>query len=85
MEIKDLPEEDQAAIKEMLQTWKAEGNENPMLPVDIDFNGDGLTDSIGLDDDGELVVISGVPVEETVYESEGDDITGPDDSQEGGE
>ena len=70
----DLPDEDKAAIKAGLLAWRTEGNDNPMLPVNLDLNGDGVSDAYGLDENDELVVIPGVPVEETVYESEGDDI-----------
>ena len=85
MELKDMPPEDLAQIKEILESWRAEGNDNPMLAMNVDFDGDGTADAIGLDENGDLVIINSVDVEETVYESEGDDVAGPDASREGGE
>ena len=66
--------EDAAAIKAILLQWKSEGVENPLLPADVDLDGDGVADSFGLDSFGELVVVRGVKLEDTVYVSEGDDI-----------
>lgn len=67
-----LSAEDEAEIKSILTTWKNEGVENPLLPMDVDIDGDGLVDSFGLDGDGNVVVVLG-KLEDTVYVSEGDD------------
>jgi len=83
MTLDDLPEEDRAQLKEALTTWQAAGEENPMIPLDVDLDGDGVADAVGLDENGELVVLSGVDLEETVYVSEGDDRA--DAAHEGGE
>jgi len=85
MDITQIPEEDRVALKAALQTHIDAGEENPMIPLDVDLDGDGKADAIGLDENGELTVFSGVDLEETVYVSEGDDITGADDQQEVGE
>jgi len=66
--------EDAQAIKEILLQWRSEGVENPLLPADVDLDGDGIADSFGLDENDELVVVRGVKLEDTVYVSEGDDI-----------
>lgn len=67
-----LSAEDEAEIKNILNTWKNEGNENPLLPMDVDIDGDGLVDSFGLDAEGNVIVVLG-KLEDTVYESDGDD------------
>lgn len=67
--------EDRDEIKSILLQWRSEGVENPLLPMDVDVDGDGIVDSFGLDENDEVVVVLGKPLEETVYVSEGDDIT----------
>ena len=69
-----VTEEDQAAIKSILLQWKEEGNPNPLLPMDVDIDGDGIVDSFGLDENDEVIVVSGAKLEDTVYVSEGDDV-----------
>lgn len=68
-----MTEADKAQVKEILLAEKQAGNDNPMLPMNVDLDGDGIADAIGLNENGELVVIPGVAIEETVYESDGDD------------
>ncbi|QGH76580.1 hypothetical protein SEA_ANTARES_42 [Microbacterium phage Antares] len=70
----ELSTEDRDAIKSILTAWRDEGVENPLLPMDVDADGDGICDSWGLDADGEVVLVSGASLEDTVYVSEGDDI-----------
>jgi len=65
-DISALPDEDKAAIKAALLQWKKDGNENPLLPLDQDLNGDGITDAFGLDDKGELILVPGVEHADTV-------------------
>lgn len=67
-------DEDHVAIQQILLQWKAEGNENPLLPMDVDIDGDGIVDSFGLDADDNVIVVSGTKLEDTVYVSEGDDV-----------
>lgn len=69
-----LSDEDRIAIRDILLQWKAEGVENPLLPADVDIDGDGIADSFGLNDKDEVIVVSGVALEDTVYVSDGDDI-----------
>jgi len=71
----ELSTEDREAIQGILNTWRASGVENPLLPMDVDVDGDGIVDSWGLDAFGNVVVVSGKHVSETVFESTGDDIT----------
>lgn len=63
--------EDLEVIKSILIQYKQEGNPNPLLPMDVDVNGDGIVDSFGLDADDNVIVVPGVKLEETVYESTG--------------
>lgn len=67
-------DEDAAAIKAILLQWKAEGNPNPLLPSDVDIDGDGIVDSFGLDENDNVIVVSGAKLEDTVYVSDGDDV-----------
>ena len=64
-------DEDAAAIKAILLQWKSEGNPNPLLPADVDINGDGIVDSFGLDENN-VIVVSGTKLEDTVYVAEGE-------------
>src|SRR5690606_16017995 len=52
-------DEDAAAIKAILLQWKSEGNPNPLLPADVDIDGDGIVDSFGLDENDNVIVVSG--------------------------
>ncbi|WP_439593882.1 hypothetical protein [Microbacterium sp.] len=67
----DLPREDYRALRDALLAWKAEGIASPIIPHDIDVDGDGIVDGFGLDDADELVYVKGVPLEETVAQSTG--------------
>lgn len=67
-------DEDREVIKGILLQWKAEGNPNPLLPADVDIDGDGIVDSFGLDENDNVIVVSGTALEDTVYISEGDDV-----------
>ena len=65
-------DEDAAAIKAILLQWKSEGNPNPLLPADVDIDGDGIVDSLGLDENNNVIVVSGTKLEDTVYVAEGE-------------
>lgn len=71
--IAEMPDRDVEAIRDILEGWKADGNENPLLPMDVDIDGDGKTDAFGLDADGNVIVVSECDLDSTVYVSEGDD------------
>lgn len=66
--------EDLVAIKGILLQYKAEGVENPLLPLNADVDGDGIADAYALDAFGKVILVSNVPLSETVYVSDGDDI-----------
>lgn len=68
-----LADEDRAEIKAILTHWRESGVENPLLPADVDLDGDGIVDSFGLDADGEVIVVSG-NIADTVYAAEGEDV-----------
>lgn len=66
---------DREELVRALAQWKAEGVENPTIPLDYDADGDGIVDAFGLDGDGNLVLVSGVALADTVAESTGEDAT----------
>ncbi|QWY84467.1 hypothetical protein SEA_QUADZERO_22 [Microbacterium phage QuadZero] len=72
----DVPIEDQVQLLACLKQWKAEGQVNPMIPCDIDADGDGTTDAFGLGPFGDLVFVTQVPVKNTVYEADGSGLEG---------
>lgn len=65
--------EDLVMIRTILLQYKTEGVEKPLLPLNVDLDGDGIADAYGLDQNDEVVLISGVKLEDTVYVSDGDD------------
>lgn len=65
-------DEDAAAIKAILLQWKSEENPNPLLPADVDIDGDGIVDSFGLDENDNVIVVSDTKLEDTVYVAEGE-------------
>lgn len=69
-----LSREDHDAIKGILLAERANGNANPLLPMDVDINGDGIVDSFGLDAEGNVTVVLATGLDQTLYVSEGDDI-----------
>lgn len=73
-DIRDVPEEDLDAIKQILTGYRDEGIAIPLLPLNVDMDGDGIADSWGLNDADEVVLVPGVALEHTVYVSDGDDI-----------
>ena len=68
-----LSDEDRAVIRAALLAERESGVAVPLLPADVDVNGDGIVDSFGLDENDEVVVVSGVALEHTLYVSDGDD------------
>ena len=70
----ELTPEDREAIRAILTNWKAEGVENPLVPMDVDVDGDGVVDAWGLDEDGQVVVVHSTPLDDTVFQSDGDGI-----------
>ncbi|QOP64786.1 hypothetical protein SEA_DELAGARZA_27 [Microbacterium phage DelaGarza] len=53
-----------------------EGAARPLIPLDVDLDGDGIVDAWGLDDDGQVVLVSGCALTDTCYVSDGDDVKG---------
>ena len=68
-----LSREDYAATRDALLTWRREGVQNPLIPSDVDINGDGIVDAYGLNELDEVIFVSGIELTNTVYLSEGDD------------
>ncbi|QLF84358.1 endolysin [Microbacterium phage Karate] len=69
-----LEPEDREIITSALRQWAEEGVERPLIPMDVDVDGDGIVDAWGLDAFGNLIVVSGVNLGDTVYVSDGSDI-----------
>lgn len=80
MEIHELTDLDRETIRASLLARRAEGVENPLLPLDFDVDGDGICDAFGLDAFGALVLVSGVNVTDTVMESDGSGFEASDES-----
>lgn len=73
MDISTLPEEDRQVLQAALYGMKVAGGPAPLIPLEVDLDGDSVADAFGLDEDDELVFVSGVKLEATGYVSEGDD------------
>lgn len=69
-----MTDEDREVIRDILRARRNAGEANPLLPADVDVDGDGIADGFGLDEDGEVITVLGVPLEETMYASDGDDV-----------
>jgi len=54
------------AIRQALLDWRAAGEPDPVIPVYADENGDGVPDFYGLDAFGQLRLVPGVTVAESV-------------------
>jgi hypothetical protein len=63
-------------LLEILTRWKAEGLGNPIIPAYQDEDGDGVPDFYSLDADGNLTIVSGVTVGDTVAVSTGEGLEG---------
>lgn len=74
----DLPAADQAQLKACLLQWKASGQQNPIIPTDVDVDGDGIVDGYGLGPFGDLVYVTGAQLKDTTYEADGSGIEGLD-------
>ena len=70
----ELATEDRECIRGILQAQAQAGSERPLLALDVDVDGDGIVDAWGLDEAGEVVLVSGVNLADTDYVSEGDDV-----------
>ena len=73
MSVEDLTEADRDALREILESQREAGAVRPLLPLDVDVDGDGIVDAWGLGEDGQVALISGVSLTDTCYLSEGDD------------
>lgn len=69
-----LTAEDREIIRAALLAERAAGVASPLIPADVDLDGDGTADSFGLDENDEVVIVSGARLADTVYESDGDDV-----------
>lgn len=69
----ELTDEDRKAIEILLLGYKSAGVAVPLLPMDVDVDGDGIVDAFGLDEAGNVIVVTGVSLEHTVYVAEGEE------------
>lgn len=67
-----LPAEDLEQIGKSLRAFREAGNPHPVIPFNVDLDGDGVTDGFGLDDNGDVVFVSGVDIVSTVYRADED-------------
>lgn len=70
-----LTRKDRKALRGMLLAERDRGVAVPLIPADVDIDGDGIVDAFGLDENDEVIVISGVALEHTVFESTGEPPT----------
>lgn len=66
----ELSEEERLVFRSMLLTHRMLGTENPLIPLMSDADGDGKHDFYGLDENDEVVFVSGVTLEDSVFESD---------------
>lgn len=69
-----LTDEDREVMRAALLAERASGVAHPLIPADVDLDGDGTCDSFGLDENDEVVVVPGVPIADTVFLSLGEDV-----------
>ena len=72
MLIDSLPAKDREELESILQDMVAQGAQNPLIPMDVDSDGNGIVDAWGLNSFGKLTLVSGVKLENTVYRSTGE-------------
>ena len=72
MTLDEISGEDREQIKAILLQHRADGVAVPLLPLDVDLDGDGKADAFGLDENDEVVLVSGVNLEHTVYQFTGE-------------
>lgn len=65
--------EDRGTIRDILLAMREGGVEHPILPADVDLDGDGLVDGFGLDAADNVVVVLGCPIQDTAYEATGEE------------
>lgn len=68
-----MTNEDRDVLRGLLLAERERGVERPLLPADVDLDGDGVCDAFGLDENDDVVLVSGVTLDGTLYVSEGDD------------
>lgn len=69
-----LTDEDRDAIKAALLAHREDGVQDPRISLDIDVDGDGVSDAWALDEGGNVVLIPDVPVADTVFVATGDGV-----------
>ena len=69
----EISDEDREFIRELLVRQQQAGVESPMLPLNVDVDGDGIVDAFALDADGNVTLVSNVPLDATMYEATGEE------------
>lgn len=68
-----MDDTEKEAVRQSLLAWKASGTTNPTIPMFEDVDGDGKMDFYGLDENDQLVTVSGATLESSVFDSTGFD------------
>lgn len=69
----ELSKADREVLRGQLVADRERGEERPLIPLDVDLDGDGVTDAWGLDENDQIVLVSGASLIDTAYVSDGDD------------
>lgn len=67
-----LSEEDREGLRQALLAWRDGGTPDPIMPIYLDVDGDGTPDFVRLSGTGELTLVSGVTIEDSVAVPEGE-------------
>lgn len=67
-----LSADERETLTQALTAWRDAGTADPTIPLYEDVDGDGIPDLVGLDAEGELVLVPGATVEDSVAVSEGE-------------
>lgn len=67
-----LSADERDTLKAALAAWREAGTPDPTIPLYEDVDGDGIPDLVGLDAEGELVLVPGATVADSVAVSEGE-------------
>lgn len=67
-----LSADERETLTQVLAAWRDAGTADPTIPLYEDVDGDGIPDLVGLDAGGELVLVPGATVEDSVAVSEGE-------------
>jgi len=73
MALDHLSTDERESLTQVLTAWRDAGKSNSVIPLYEDVDGDGIPDLVGLDEAGELVLVPGATVDQSVSVSTGED------------